>query len=79
MNWLPTRFFSKQPPKAVAAFSPPTTPQLEAALLDAISQILAATFSFATPVVPTTGTSGARGLTWHRFNPIHLVLFGAAI
>ena len=33
--------------------------QLEAALLDAISQILAATFSFATPVVPTTGTAGS--------------------
>ena len=32
--------------------------QLEQALQDAISQILAATFSFATPVVPTTGTSG---------------------
>jgi type IV pilus assembly protein PilY1 len=32
--------------------------QLERALQDAISQILAATFSFATPVVPTTGTSG---------------------
>jgi type IV pilus assembly protein PilY1 len=33
--------------------------QLEAALLDAISQIMAATFSFATPTIPTTGTSGA--------------------
>ena len=33
--------------------------QLEAALLDAISQILAATFSFATPVIPTTGTAGS--------------------
>jgi len=32
--------------------------QLETALEDAISQIMAATFSFATPVVPTTGTSG---------------------
>jgi type IV pilus assembly protein PilY1 len=32
--------------------------QLERALQDAISQILAATFSFATPVVPTTGTAG---------------------
>jgi type IV pilus assembly protein PilY1 len=32
--------------------------QLEEALEDAIRQILAATFSFATPVVPTTGTSG---------------------
>jgi type IV pilus assembly protein PilY1 len=32
--------------------------QLEQALQDAISQILAATFSFATPVVPTTGTAG---------------------
>ena len=32
--------------------------QLEAALHAAIRQILAATFSFATPVVPTTGTSG---------------------
>jgi type IV pilus assembly protein PilY1 len=31
---------------------------LEKALQAAISQILAATFSFATPVVPTTGTSG---------------------
>lgn len=35
-----------------------TETQLETALQDAISQILAATFSFATPVVPTTGTSG---------------------
>jgi len=33
--------------------------QLETALEDAISQIMAATFSFATPVVPTTGTSGS--------------------
>ncbi len=33
--------------------------QLEAALQNAISQILAATFSFATPVIPTTGTSGS--------------------
>ena len=32
--------------------------QLEQALQNAISQILAATFSFATPVVPTTGTAG---------------------
>jgi type IV pilus assembly protein PilY1 len=32
--------------------------QLEQALQDAIRQIMAATFSFATPVVPTTGTSG---------------------
>ena len=35
-----------------------TETQLEQALEDAISQILEATFSFATPVVPTTGTSG---------------------
>jgi type IV pilus assembly protein PilY1 len=33
--------------------------ELEQRLQDAISQILAATFSFATPVIPTTGTSGA--------------------
>jgi type IV pilus assembly protein PilY1 len=33
--------------------------QLEAALLDAISQIMAATFAFATPVIPTTGTGGS--------------------
>jgi type IV pilus assembly protein PilY1 len=33
--------------------------QLELALQNAISQILAATFSFATPVIPTTGTSGS--------------------
>jgi type IV pilus assembly protein PilY1 len=33
--------------------------QLEVALQDAISQIMAATFSFATPTIPTTGTSGA--------------------
>jgi type IV pilus assembly protein PilY1 len=33
--------------------------QLETALEDAISQIMAATFSFATPVIPTTGTSGS--------------------
>ena len=32
--------------------------ELEKALQAAISQILAATFSFATPVVPTTGTAG---------------------
>jgi type IV pilus assembly protein PilY1 len=32
--------------------------QLEQALEDAIRQILAATFSFATPVVPTTGVGG---------------------
>lgn len=32
--------------------------QLEQALEDAIQQILAATFSFATPVVPTTGAAG---------------------
>jgi type IV pilus assembly protein PilY1 len=35
-----------------------TETDLEQALEDAISQILQATFSFATPVVPTTGTSG---------------------
>jgi type IV pilus assembly protein PilY1 len=33
--------------------------QLEQSLQNAISQILAATFSFATPTIPTTGTSGA--------------------
>jgi type IV pilus assembly protein PilY1 len=33
--------------------------QLEHALQDAISQIMAATFSFATPTIPTTATSGA--------------------
>ncbi len=33
--------------------------ELEKALEDAISQILAATFSFAAPTIPTTGTSGA--------------------
>jgi type IV pilus assembly protein PilY1 len=33
--------------------------ELETALQNAISQILAATFSFATPVIPTTGTSGS--------------------
>jgi len=33
--------------------------ELELALEDAISQIMAATFSFATPVIPTTGTSGS--------------------
>jgi len=33
--------------------------QLEQALENAISQILAATFSFATPTIPTTGTSGS--------------------
>lgn len=32
--------------------------ELEQSLEDAISQIMAATFSFATPLVPTTGTSG---------------------
>jgi type IV pilus assembly protein PilY1 len=35
------------------------TAQLEAGLQDAISQVLAATFSFATPVIPTTGTSSS--------------------
>jgi type IV pilus assembly protein PilY1 len=40
-------------------FTTNNSQQLEAALLDAISQILAATFSFATPTIPTTGTSGA--------------------
>ncbi|MDH3445182.1 MAG: VWA domain-containing protein, partial [Deltaproteobacteria bacterium] len=39
-------------------FSADDSAQLEQALQNAISQILAATFSFATPVVPTTGTSG---------------------
>jgi len=34
-------------------------PQLEAALQDAIRQIVAATFSFATPVVPTTSATGS--------------------
>jgi type IV pilus assembly protein PilY1 len=33
--------------------------QLETALQDAISQILAASFSFANPVIPTTGTTGS--------------------
>jgi type IV pilus assembly protein PilY1 len=33
--------------------------QLEAALQDAIRQIMAATFSFATPVIPTTSTTGS--------------------
>ncbi|MGH7768880.1 MAG: pilus assembly protein, partial [Candidatus Binatia bacterium] len=33
--------------------------QLEQALEDAISQILAANFSFATPTIPSTGTNGA--------------------
>jgi type IV pilus assembly protein PilY1 len=35
-----------------------TEAALEQALEDAISQIMSATFSFATPLVPTTGTSG---------------------
>jgi type IV pilus assembly protein PilY1 len=39
-------------------YSSDDSAQLEQALQNAISQILAATFSFATPVVPTTGTSG---------------------
>jgi type IV pilus assembly protein PilY1 len=39
-------------------YSTNNSADLEQALQDAISQILAATFSFATPVVPTTGTSG---------------------
>ncbi len=33
--------------------------ELEAALLDAIQQIVAATYSFATPVVPTTSATGS--------------------
>lgn len=33
--------------------------QLEAALEDAIRQIMAATFTFATPVIPTTSTTGS--------------------
>ena len=40
-------------------FAASNTAQLEVSLQDAISQILAATFSFATPTIPTTGTSGA--------------------
>jgi type IV pilus assembly protein PilY1 len=40
-------------------FTAENSAQLEVALQDAISQILAATFSFATPTIPTTGTSGA--------------------
>jgi type IV pilus assembly protein PilY1 len=36
-----------------------TAGELEKVLLNAINQILAATFSFATPTIPTTGTSGA--------------------
>ena len=40
-------------------FTAQNSAQLEVALQDAISQILAATFSFATPTIPTTGTSGA--------------------
>jgi len=40
-------------------FTANNSAQLEIALQDAISQILAATFSFATPVIPTTGTSGS--------------------
>ena len=40
-------------------FAASNTAQLEVALQDAISQIMAATFSFATPTIPTTGTSGA--------------------
>ena len=33
--------------------------QLETALQDAISQVIAATFSFASPVIPTTSTTGS--------------------
>src|SRR3990172_7274173 len=40
-------------------FTANNSAQLEVALQDAISQILAATFSFATPVIPTTGTAGS--------------------
>jgi type IV pilus assembly protein PilY1 len=40
-------------------FEAQNSAQLEKALQNAIGQILAATFSFATPVVPTTGTSGS--------------------
>jgi len=36
-----------------------TSAQLEQAIQDAITQILAATFSFATPVIPTTSTTGS--------------------
>jgi type IV pilus assembly protein PilY1 len=39
-------------------FTADNSQQLEAALQNAISQIMAATFSFATPVIPTTGTAG---------------------
>ena len=40
-------------------FAASNSNQLEVALQNAISQILAATFSFATPVIPTTGTSSS--------------------
>ncbi|HXK26789.1 MAG TPA: PilC/PilY family type IV pilus protein [Candidatus Binatia bacterium] len=40
-------------------FTANNSAQLEVALQDAISQIMAATFSFATPVIPTTGTTGS--------------------
>ena len=40
-------------------FTADNSTQLEVALQAAISQILAATFSFSSPVIPTTGTSGS--------------------
>jgi type IV pilus assembly protein PilY1 len=40
-------------------FTADNSAQLEVALQDAISQILAATFAFATPTIPSTGTNGA--------------------
>jgi type IV pilus assembly protein PilY1 len=40
-------------------FHTDTADQLEVALQDAIQQIVQATFSFATPVVPTTSTTGS--------------------
>lgn len=47
--------------------------QLEKALQNAINQILAATFSFATPVVPSTGTSSNQRayLASFQSNPSH--------
>jgi type IV pilus assembly protein PilY1 len=41
-------------------FTANNSAQLEVALQDAITQIMAATFSFATPTVPTTTTSGSQ-------------------
>ena len=58
-------------------FTANTLSQLEVALENAISQILAAAFSLL-PTHPTTGTSGSAKVIWRHSNPIQHGLSGAA-